>query len=115
MDLADPKHGGYFASAARHFANGADFVIRKLSVVSAFLDHVSVVVFRRPKPQMIRVDAFSIIAMMKDAHSFWDWSVVSSPCDSVDVVVFPEFSNHSVATTIQGSGPINTIIHRRAF
>ena len=51
--------------------------------VSPFLKHIGSVILSVAKKKVTRIAALFIIAVMKNPHSFWDWSSGNSPCQSM--------------------------------
>ncbi len=80
--------------------------------VSALVYLIRSVVCASPKKKMVGINASPVIALMKDAHSFWDWSVVHDPRDSMSRVrvVSPSVCDSSISKRRNGARPLPAVV-----
>lgn len=78
-------------------------------VVSILGSHVAIVVRDRTEKQVDGVHALWVIAMMADAHAFWNWAEVHFPRNSMGTKGFAFDGKLAVPELFQAPNPIPAI------
>jgi len=95
--------------------DGGDVFSGKLRLPSAssFSDFIGYVLAHCPKPKMVRIAAWRIVAGMTDMFSFWNRSIVNNPRNpmgKLSSIRFCSFFNFSIPSNKSSSRPFPAFV-----